>query len=321
MSFNSSRFCFFLFLWILFVLWFLIGLEQPIGYHCHNATPNELTEKRISLSNRMLTHMKRILRELGPMNNVLHRQPVSTTKSYQSAGRRNELVIKGPVIDPLDGNEYYDVTFPDYWFDFTTNIVQHWQSTLPNGIEPVYNYLHPQIFFHGRSSNPYLQLREKGLWMDDGYQSLWTVALTNKMYALKWVYDVSIQSIADGIGYVVVYRFKNRDHQRCKIKQMRMDNSKWWSENANYIKARYDFYFFDICETFKYPDAYVFTQTAQQTNCPLEIARVYRIHFENYACHYEYESGAMCGMFRFKGCVSVCCQNQGQKICVPHFHR
>ena len=88
----------------------------------------------------------------------------------------NDLTIKGPVTDAYDGNQYYDVTFPGYWFDYSSIILKHWQTNLPDGIQPTYSYLHPQIFFNGRTNNPYNEKWiKKGYWTDSkDTESLWT---------------------------------------------------------------------------------------------------------------------------------------------------
>ena len=80
----------------------------------------------------------------------------------------HDLNIEGPISDA--GNEYYDVTSPNYLFDYSENIVKHWQSTLPHGIKPVYNYRHPQIFFNGRMNDPYNPIfKARGFWTDSGH--------------------------------------------------------------------------------------------------------------------------------------------------------
>ena len=279
---------------LLIAAWF--GYTLLESDHCRKDKLIKMNEIHIQVLHTKIGNRERVIEYipnmltwtiniLAPMNRRLRHEAITPTirqTLFSLTTLGNNLLIKGPVIDEFDTNEYYDVSFPGDWFDYSSMIVKHWQSTLPEGIQPVYNYRDPQIFFHGRKSNPYNQFKRKGYWMDDYRQQLWTVALTNKMYAIKWVFTESTQSIAYGIGYVVVYKFKHEHHKQCIIRKLNWNDPEW-SRQTNYIKARYKFYHVDtICEASKYPDAYVFSRTAQKGNCPLQIARVYRIHFKNY---------------------------------------
>ena len=237
--------------------------------------------------------------------------PAARTISYHEPIKNhekffNDLDIMGPVFD-ADGHEYYDVTFPAYWFDYSGIIVKHWQSTLPDGILPVYDIHDPQIFFNGRRNNPYDEVwKKKGYWTDGKhYHSLWTVALTNKAWSMWWIYGFSNYiRLHSGFGYIVVYKFKNKsENDECQtIPDTIGDTVPRSMERANYVIARIGFWNKD---DYKYPDAYVFTAAAQKGNCELEIARVYRIRFKDIGCKLRFDDD---------DAPQECCYIQSEKL-------
>ena len=95
-----------------------------------------------------------------------------------------------------------------------------------------------------------------------------------------WIFDESsFIEPNNGIGYIAVFKLKNKNN-KCKTITT-MDVGSVLSaklERANHVIGRVGFW---ASDEVKYPDSYIFTETAQKGNCQLEIVRVYRIYIKN----------------------------------------
>lgn len=216
--------------------------------------------------------------------------------SSKYAGFIDSLEILGPVRDPIDGLTYYDIAWPQNpaFLDrqlIGDRIVQHWQSTLPEGIQPTYPVRYPQIFVNGRVSNPYHDLAKYGHLIDSGpnRHNLWTVALTDystdikECIVFRWRY-VTIFRLKPGRNSDIIHQTDNIDlHVPYRLR------------NDRRILGRLKFA--NVYGSDKHPDAYAFTPTAQKAgNAPIEILRVYRYQYNKYGllCRIDVKPGYEC---------------------------
>eukprot|EP01084_Bolivina_argentea_P139842 245951_1 len=183
-----------------------------------------------------------------------------------------------------------------------STILKHYENSWMNGSSLFkQNYLSPNVFWHGRETNP----NNMGPWFDDGFggdhQHLWTVILSEYVINIDWCMKYATRPLFTNVfsyqktivsGWIVV--FNTRSHQKNKVKIMEF----YELENANgSIAVQYE-ETIDIIARIGYPiaisnnqatiarrngfkgaehpDSYIFTKNAQQrTN--LAILRKYKL--------------------------------------------
>lgn len=176
------------------------------------------------------------------------------------------------ITGPRNG-VYFDVML-SACDDWRIMVVNHWKATHPPGTNVLYPELAPEIFFHGRASDPFTDLARDGYLHDTGqYKSLWTVGMTDYSTDISltsgpviYRYLVVFKLIKPSMsrGYVTLQRVRHQIPRRME-KETRIIGRVWKPVGALYGVA--------------HPDAYIFTREAQKIeNNPLAILRIYRYH-------------------------------------------
>lgn len=218
------------------------------------------------------------------INHTWVRQPIKRLQSIKSnyivrASRdpADSICIgePPPTISAATDGIYYDVwlCINDPWSSIITT---HWLNNLPPGVEATYSETAPEIFFHGRDTDPFNDLARDGYLHDSGgFQSLWTVGTTDFRDDCRNNCEIQLTRGPFIHDYLVVFKLRNVSGIRESITFQKIGhNVPEHLKKEKRIIAR-------VWEPGGHPDAYVFTKEGQKPeNNPLDIIRVYRYHLD-----------------------------------------